>query len=389
MKYLYLETLSDFECIGDKCEFTCCGGGWSIIIDKETDTYYRSVTGEMGDRLNKCIRRDGDKSSFILDEHGNCPFLNEKGLCDIYINLGEEHLSNTCTYYPRYTFYSGDICFGGVSISCPEVARFFLTHKDPLLIDYAEDDKTLSAEEEQSTDWVLFNNAIHVLTSSVDIIQNRNLSIRERLSLVILFVDQFQKNTDACQDVSTLIKVFSSPSEYTQLLAQANTPERDYSSKIDYCSEFLTIFSQTDRFEERLPEIFDLVSYFSKDENASFDLEKWSKAFDQVYSDDYSVWKENILIYIIFRYFMQGFAKKDFYNSLMTGINAIYNICIFDLALYHIKNGAVPQNTDYMIMLTAHISRMVEHCTDFRNDVFKHFLDKNMNDMPFLLRLIS
>ena len=389
MKYLNLETFSDFVCTGDKCEFTCCGGGWDIIIDKDTDDYYKSVTGAMGERLKCGIRRENNKTSFILDANGNCPFLNERGLCDIYINLGEEHLSDTCTIYPRYSFSSGDICFAGVSISCPEVSKALLMHKEPLLVDFAEDDKKLSEEKESSVDWGLFNSAIRVLTRSINIAQNRNLTIVERFSLIIIFVHQFQTYIDNNHDASSLIDLFSDPNEYIRLLPQTQIHDRDFGSKVAFCSEFLTVFKQTDRFGERLPEISELATYFGNSENASFDPDEWIKALDWIYHSDNSIWQENLLVYVLFKYLMAGFSERNIYDSLITGINAIYNACIFDLILYHIKYGTHPKTNDYTVMLFAHISRMVEHCASFKKDVSDHFKSKGMTDFSFLLRLIS
>ena len=83
MKYLSLETFNDFVCIGSECPFTCCRD-WKITIDEETDRFYQSVEGEMGERLRDCIHRDGKDAWFTLREEDDCcPFLNKKGLCDI------------------------------------------------------------------------------------------------------------------------------------------------------------------------------------------------------------------------------------------------------------------------------------------------------------------
>ncbi len=45
MKYLDLEIYKDFNCIGSECPFSCCGGGWRIIIDDTTDKFYQAVDG--------------------------------------------------------------------------------------------------------------------------------------------------------------------------------------------------------------------------------------------------------------------------------------------------------------------------------------------------------
>lgn len=388
MKYLNLETFTDFVCTGDKCTFTCCGGGWEIVIDEKTYEYYRSVSGEFGERLRRNIRRENGKNTFILNEHGNCPFLNDRSLCEIYINLGEEHLSNTCTYYPRYSFYSGDICFAGVSVSCPEVSKEFLSHEEPLLIDFAEDDQQLSIDRESSTDWGLFNNALRVLINSINIAQNRDISIRERLALIVIFTSRFQSYSDNEQDPSSLIELFSNPDEYIPLLSKVKFNDNDFSIKNAFCTGFLIICRQLDQVNDKLPEISELIDHYSNPENSSFDADKWVKALEWINSDVNRIWQENLLVYVIFKYFMRGFAGKDFYDKLMIGINGVYNICIFDLFLYQSMNSSKPISNNYITMLISHISRMVEHCSDFRQELFNYFKNSGMNELQFLLQLI-
>ena len=45
---------SEFRCIADKCKDNCCIG-WEIDIDDETAEKYKSITGEIGKRLNENI----------------------------------------------------------------------------------------------------------------------------------------------------------------------------------------------------------------------------------------------------------------------------------------------------------------------------------------------
>ena len=78
MKYLDLETISDFVCTGSECPYTCCGGGWEIQIDKNTYEYYKSVTGQIGERLERNIEKLDDRIVFKLTPDKNCPFLNHK-----------------------------------------------------------------------------------------------------------------------------------------------------------------------------------------------------------------------------------------------------------------------------------------------------------------------
>ena len=99
MKYLILDDLNSFECIGAKCSYTCCKD-WKISVDSASERFYRNVSGKFGEELkNGIIDKEGN-SYFQLNE-GRCPFLNEDSLCDIYIHLGADHLCDTCREYPK------------------------------------------------------------------------------------------------------------------------------------------------------------------------------------------------------------------------------------------------------------------------------------------------
>ena len=386
MKHLSLETFTDFKCIGSECPYTCCGSGWDIVIDKETDQFYRSVTGEMGERLKNCIQRDNGKIRFVLNESGNCPFLNEQGLCDIYINLGEEHLSDTCTYYPRYSFRSGDICFAGVSISCPVVAKTFLSHKEPLQIDFSEDEKPFN--DQKNTDWELFNFSIRAFTCAVDIAQNRSLEIRERLSLILLFVHRFQSVIDEGSDPDALIRIFSDPTQYTLLIPSILISGRNFETKASFFFEIMSFFSRLEHVETRCPELSNLIKYFSGSDGASIGINQINGAYEWIDSKENHIWCENIIVYVLYRYFMRGFKNKDYYDKLMIGIVLLYNTIISVMAFYHIQHNHIP-STDYMILLTSHVSRLVEHSINFRDKGIDHFQSKDMFDLSFLIALIS
>jgi lysine-N-methylase len=129
-----------FHCIADKCKDSCCSAGWEIDIDSETAEFYSNVEGEFGDKLHKNISATSP-CHFVLDNHNNCPFLNDKKLCDIYINLGEEHLCQICKDHPRYYewFDDNNIKEAGIGLCCEEAARIILCDEDKFGI-YEDDD---------------------------------------------------------------------------------------------------------------------------------------------------------------------------------------------------------------------------------------------------------
>ena len=163
MKVRVPNYFNEFKCIASECEDTCCAG-WEIVIDDETYKRYENVEGEFREILrSKIVKSDGE-NIFLLN-NGNCSFLNEKKMCEIYINLGEDHLCYTCQQFPRYTEEFLDLKEVGLSLSCPEAARiilrkaenttFNLSEEDNCENEMQEDDLSLSCENINSSNCTL------------------------------------------------------------------------------------------------------------------------------------------------------------------------------------------------------------------------------------------
>ena len=137
-----------FRCIADRCMHSCCIG-WEIDIDDNTAAMYRTVVGELGERLKTHITHSEDGCSFILTEQERCPFLNNSGLCDIICTLGEEALCQICTDHPRFRNHFSDRTEIGLGLCCEEAARIILTSEsdDLLVVDDDGNDTPLWDDE--------------------------------------------------------------------------------------------------------------------------------------------------------------------------------------------------------------------------------------------------
>ena len=118
---------NEFACIGGACEDNCCIG-WEVDIDDESLEVYNSVGGEFGDRLRRYMN---DENSFTL-KNNRCPFLNDKNLCDIFINLGEDRLCDICREHPRFYNWFGDYTEVGLGLCCEEAERLLFSDSKPL-----------------------------------------------------------------------------------------------------------------------------------------------------------------------------------------------------------------------------------------------------------------
>lgn len=116
-----------FQCIADQCEHSCCIG-WEIDIDDDTLKAYQAMRDGYGAVIAKSISME-DTPHFKLCEGDRCPHLDERGLCRIILNLGEDALCDICREHPRFYNFT-KVAEVGVGISCPEAARLVLSSPD-------------------------------------------------------------------------------------------------------------------------------------------------------------------------------------------------------------------------------------------------------------------
>lgn len=114
-----------FACIAERCRHSCCIG-WEIDVDDSTYKKYASLRGGYGDQIKKSIDTT-DTPHFILCDSDRCPHLNEKGLCKIILNLGEDHLCDICREHPRFYNFTSGAKEVGLGIACEEACRIVLS----------------------------------------------------------------------------------------------------------------------------------------------------------------------------------------------------------------------------------------------------------------------
>ena len=173
MKRIIPDWYPAFHCIASQCRHSCCIG-WEVDIDGDTLQRYKAVEGDFGRRLREHIAED-DCPPFRLGEGERCPFLNEENLCDIYIELGEDALSQICTDHPRWRNWFADRVEEGLGLCCEEAARLLLTHPTPT---------RLLEEEIEGEDEAAGEEYLALLTlreKLLAILQNRSKPLQQRI----------------------------------------------------------------------------------------------------------------------------------------------------------------------------------------------------------------
>ena len=196
MLYTIPDYYKEFTCIADKCQDTCCAG-WQIVVDKKSLLKYKEICG------NLVLARNKDKTmkpqdpmfgwkmlrsihwsegTFRQDSDKRCAFLDNHNLCGLYKNLGEKSLCKTCRLYPRHIEEFEGLREITLSVSCPEVARILMERKTPVtFLTYEKE----GDEEYEDFDPFLFSILEDARKEMIQILQNRNLTIRERTAFIL------------------------------------------------------------------------------------------------------------------------------------------------------------------------------------------------------------
>lgn len=189
MKTLVPMIYKDFHCIGSACRDNCCIG-WEIDIDDRTAEFYRSVSGPFGDRLRENI--DWDAGCFRLTDGERCPFLNDKNLCDLIIELGEEQLCDICDRHPRFRNVLPGRVEMGVGLCCEEAVRQLLSCEEKMVLVPGPDVE----EEPAEADRMLVGACGKVRELAFSVLQDRELSLKDRVRMLLSIADDLWLSQD-------------------------------------------------------------------------------------------------------------------------------------------------------------------------------------------------
>lgn len=309
MKIRVPKYLNKFKCIADKCEDTCCAG-WEIVIDEETYDYYENLSGSFGERLRNEMVNDGEDNIFVL-KNGNCAFLNENKLCDIYNELGEDSLCYTCKKYPRYMEEFGNLREIGISLSCPEAARIMLGDSNKVEFELSENDEIIASYND--IDAMLFIELMQCRNIIFNIFQNRNIDFNIRAAIILDFAKKIQDKID--EDDLTSLKMIKERYMDKNFINKTISDLDKHSSDEEYwyndIEEYFHVFKSLKHINENdTLGLENILSYIKgSDENKDIYLDKY-REFNSFYNE--KMYKfENTLVYFVFRYFMKAVFDYD------------------------------------------------------------------------------
>ena len=368
-----------FKCIGSSCIDTCCAG-WDINIDEDTYKKYTNCTGELKKIVQGKFRENKNSDDYlnrgfmILKEHNKCPFLNDNLLCDIHGGVGEENLCITCKRFPRVYNIIDDIYEKSGLASCPEICTKAFLNKDKMeFVEIEESVDESAIEIRRIIDTEVFQESDSLIqyfwdirVNSINIMQNRNFSIEERLSILKYFYNKIEEyyNEKDFDLLEEFLDEYSEGNIYLDYLKTLDLNEGNefYLSLVD---EELIKNIKSVRLKECVKEykkgilkVNDIVKYINDEKSILNSIEKYSYIL------------ENYLVNQIFKDLIP-FNKGESLNLSINVLINSYRIIKSYIIGISLNNKEI--NEDLIIRVIQSLSKDIEH-----NKVFKNLLESDI-----------
>lgn len=285
----------NFKCIADKCKDNCCIG-WEIDIDEITFNKYMSVKGELGKRLKNEIATENEVHYFKLKENDRCPFLNKNNLCDIICEMGENGLCQICNDHPRYFNNYDNITEKGLGLACEEACRIILTQDTPA---YIINSTTKAEFTPDNLDDTYLEYLYKIRNIIIDILQNRGYKLTNRLACVIELCLYVQDECSSEKSDIELLDSINNVKEYVNNLLKdiSNASQRvNAEEKNSIIKQILIDYTKLEILEDSWRLLLDKTISNIETSNG---VNTYSCNTDLIY--------ENMLVYLIHRYFLEGY----------------------------------------------------------------------------------
>ena len=221
-KYLQPSYVSKFQCDGRKCPANCCCRNWQVIIDDETYKKYSELETSQHE-LTKNLLPNKEREGFLINHvDGKCPFMTSEGLCKIQLDHGEEYLSQTCLSYPRQLVNFGGIIERSLTPTCPLAAELLLNSEQikfefaPVVLPKWANGMLIVGETKTPEEF--FPHIIEIQITSVSILQERRLTLDQRLIVLGFYLFQIEdmKKRGELNLIPTLNKIYTSEEFFSE-----------------------------------------------------------------------------------------------------------------------------------------------------------------------------
>ena len=355
MLYTIPDYYKEFTCIADKCPDTCCAG-WQIVIDEKSLEKYKKIKGDFRWRMLRSVNwRNG---TFRQKKDKRCAFLNDRNLCNLYLDQGENGFCKTCRNYPRHIEEFEGVREVTLSVSCPEVARILMERMTPVTFISAENDKE---EEYEDFDPFLFSILEDARNAMLRILQNREIPLRERTVLVLAMAHDMQiriqrENMFACSDVIEKYEGANARAFVKKYLEEEGAKVREIAYGAPMFRKLYELELLRESWEGLLQETEEILY-----QNGENEYSKIKEAFAAWKAEhpEIEIHLEQLLVYFIFTYLPGAVYDGKIFAKTQMAVYCVWMIEELWMARRWENGGTLSQ--EEIIQLVYRFSREVEH----------------------------
>jgi lysine-N-methylase len=394
-------------CIGSQCEDTCCFG-WRVNIDRATYRKYRRVTDpELRQELDSCIKRNRSQpgeqnyARIKMDRGKACPFLNEESLCRIQLRLGEEFLSDICVTYPRVANLVNNVLEKSATMSCPEAARLALLNPDEMEFD----ELTEPVETRNIIDKQIDTHGLAVARRAeryfwelriftIQVLQNRNYSLAERLIVLGMFYHRVQNQIEAGQveEIPRIIALYTNLLAGNELRADLAAIPTQETIQLELMKELTDervvkgVSSRT--YLECYTQFLHGVQYIREAtvEEIAARYQEAEETYYRPFMERHEYILENYLVNYVFKNLFPFSGEKNLFDNyiMMVVHYALIKMHLIGIGAFH--RGLTEE---VVIKLIYSFARVVEHSPQYLQHVLRLLKDNGYDTMAYMAILIK
>ncbi len=388
-KYLYFqpEYVGKFKCFGGGCNARCCKG-WTIYIDAATYKKYSRIRPKSkAKEITSRMKFDSERENYVITLKENCcPFLTKKNLCRLQLEYGEEFLSQTCVTYPRRTNSFGTFFERSLTLTCPVAAEMILFAQEPTkfeLIEVPDDIHSkhgkigINKRSFKEHDAEL---ALEIQIAMISILQERTLSINQRLIVLGLFLDNLEEKISNGADNETLLNLIAAHQSEEFLLKEMPPLFQSFAFNAKNFTVFMMKFISHTSEHLKRKEGYHFLCAFTEilgikpDENNEIPLLDVAANYELIadahknFSENHSAFLENYLVNDLFI----NFYPWRFNEESITKNFAIFLISykIFELMLFTATQKGFSTKEDLLTFVD-----WFTMATDHNKKLYKKFLE--------------
>ena len=409
MQTLKFNYYDEFACTGPECEDTCCQH-WKIFLTKSEYMNFKKMdcSPELRATLDSSFKRvkTGNETQYAkveFREDGKCPLFGEDGLCMLQKEKGESALTFVCSVFPRnWSQIGGSVAAFTLTPTCYHVVELLMQHPEGLVLSEEEYDRKNKYINQNryagkiiAPDSKILPYIWTIKTAQLDILQNRNFTISERLLILGYYTNKLREYlSNSPEKIASLSSMMLDNELITKIADSLKAPQDDVQAAAKTYDmlfkliEFKRRTSPVGHTAKLLGTVADSVglTYQYRDDGqteVSWNIEPYVKNRDifRKIEEERPYIIENLLVNLSFSQFSE--EEKLIWSDYFALV-ALYNFLKVGTAAFLPENYT---DKDLAMALTNIVKMLIN--TNLTAFTLMNFAQQGMDTLPYIAFLVS